>query len=100
MRKDGACVFLRDAGCSLPREVRPYYCRIFPFWVLADRITLFTPDDCLAIKEHPRTGHLLPAMGMSAKTVLEMHGRLRLAWGMPPREGMPLTETVFSRQKK
>lgn len=30
-RKDGACMFWRDTGCSI-YPVRPQQCRLYPFW--------------------------------------------------------------------
>jgi Fe-S-cluster containining protein len=30
-RPDGDCTFLGDAGCTLPGEVRPLVCRLYPW---------------------------------------------------------------------
>ena len=29
---DEKCVFLTDEGCNLPEDIRPLYCRIYPFF--------------------------------------------------------------------
>lgn len=96
---DGACVFLGPQGCMLPREARPYYCQIFPFWVSGERLTFFNVSDCLAVRESRTKLQLLEALGCSKRELKLLHGRLRLAWGLPPKEGMPLIEHAFARYK-
>ncbi len=85
----GRCVFLRASGCCLPRSVRPYYCRLFPFWVAGGRVTAFAAAGCLV----RRLGRTVPAMlallDCTEAEARDLHGRLRLAWGLPPKEGMP-----------
>ncbi len=99
-RADGSCVFLSPGGCVLPREARPHYCLVFPFWISGERITLFTPPGCLAVEESKTLQELLGKIGMSETEVRTLHGRIRLAWGLPPREGLPVLEQAFSRYKK
>jgi Fe-S-cluster containining protein len=99
-RADGSCVFLGSRGCTLPREVRPHYCLIFPFWIMGGRLTIFTPPNCLAVEECRDVVGMLQTLEMTEAEVRLLHGRLRLAWGLPPREGMPLLEQAFSRYKK
>lgn len=82
-RADGSCVFLGDAGCVLPREARPYYCLVFPFWVTKGRLTLFTPPNCLAVEECRSLREMLRIFGMSEDEVRELYGKLRAAWGLP-----------------
>lgn len=98
--KKGSCVFLKPEGCALPREARPYYCRIFPFWIYGDRLTVFTPAGCLAVKEGRSMGGIRRKLGVSEAEVRDLHGRLRLAWGLPPKEGMRFLEQSFTRYKK
>ena len=38
--REGRCKLLGPEGCLLPVESRPYYCRIFPFWVHGGRLTV------------------------------------------------------------
>jgi len=44
------CIFLTDEGCNLPLEIRPLYCRVFPFWPSIDfnNIYVLSSSDCLA----------------------------------------------------
>lgn len=88
-RADGSCRLLGKAGCVLPVEARPYYCRLFPFWILNGNITVFNYNRCEARKQVEETPEMLEIMGLTRARVFELHGRLRLAWGLPPKEGMP-----------
>lgn len=81
---DGRCTFLGPAGCRLPREARPYYCRLFPFWVSAGSIAAFMAKGCLAGSEGRTVDGMLSVMGVSRQTVRNLHGRLRMAWGLAP----------------
>jgi Fe-S-cluster containining protein len=81
---DGRCAFLGPTGCVLPREARPYYCRLFPFWVSAGAVTAFDAKGCLACDEGRSVKGMLPLLEMSRPLVLKLHGQLRLAWGMVP----------------
>lgn len=85
----GRCVFLRTDGCLLPRQVRPYYCRLFPFWVLGRRLTVIAAADCLARREGGDPAGMLHLLRCPEKMAHDLHGRLRLAWGLPPREDLP-----------
>ncbi|MCL1826929.1 MAG: hypothetical protein FWG20_02710 [Candidatus Cloacimonetes bacterium] len=45
------CVFLSDTGCTLPNDIRPVYCRIYPFFPSkqGDKyITVLSSHECLA----------------------------------------------------
>ena len=44
------CIFLKDGGCELPPEIRPIYCRLYPFWLSPDNkhIIVLSSYDCLA----------------------------------------------------
>ncbi|MEG6506177.1 YkgJ family cysteine cluster protein [Nitratidesulfovibrio sp. 1201_IL3209] len=80
----GDCAFLGAEGCRLPREVRPWYCRLFPLWMRGERITLFTPDHCVAVREGRTLASVLAAVHLTEKDVRLLFGRMRLAWGLPP----------------
>jgi Fe-S-cluster containining protein len=80
----GDCAFLSPSGCILPKEARPYYCRLFPFWVMEDDVTVFTAGYCLAVKQGKNVAGTLEATGITRKRVHELFGRLRLAWGLIP----------------
>lgn len=80
----GDCLFLGSEGCRLPREVRPWYCRIFPFWVRGGQVTMFAVPGCQAYMEARRAPAALPLYGLTDKDILLLYGQLRLAWGLPP----------------
>lgn len=62
----GNCVFLRPDGCSLDRDTRPIYCRLFPLWEFHGQLTWFTAEECLANRELPSLADMLQAMSMTA----------------------------------
>lgn len=101
---DGACVFLGSEGCALPQEARPYYCRLFPFWMEGERLSLLHVPGCLAQRTGSHGGGVrgrgvMKVLGMRESEVLTLHGRLRLAWGFPPRPGMPIPPPAFARTR-
>ncbi|MDR2051245.1 MAG: zinc/iron-chelating domain-containing protein [Deltaproteobacteria bacterium] len=78
----GDCFFLTASGCSLPREARPGFCRIFPFWVRGGELGFFEAEHCLAIRENASFVPLLRAFALTRAGVLEEYARLRRDWGM------------------
>ena len=99
-RRDGSCIFLGPQGCALPRQARPYYCRVFPFWLYGRRLTMFASHTCLASREHATPASALAALGVSEARVRELHGRLRLAWGLPPSPSMDPIPTKHTKHSK
>lgn len=83
----GTCRFLNEDGCVLHREIRPYYCRLYPFWMQGNKITVFDSATCLLRREALTIGTMLKHIGMSVEEVRDLFGRLRLAWGLPPEPG-------------
>lgn len=81
---DGACTLLGPEGCILPREARPYYCRLFPFWVCGRKVMIFTSSCCLAQRETKAFARLAEALGMTDAEIRRLHDRLRRAWGLDP----------------
>ena len=86
---EGRCRLLGPQGCTLPREVRPYYCRLYPFWFKPDGMYVFASSRCLAQNEAGTRRRLLSLFGTTEKKLKELYGRLRLAWGLGPRSGAP-----------
>jgi len=82
---DGSCVFLRPDGCALPRDARPAYCRIFPFWVQDCAIWHFALRECQAQREQRGRSALQRSFGLSNADVLDLYAILRRGWGLPPR---------------
>ena len=83
----GACRFLGPEGCEIPKEARPYYCRLFPFWMAGCDVTFFDSPTCLARREGRTLSRILAGLDMNRATVKDLYGRLRLVWGLPPRKG-------------
>lgn len=81
----GACLLLGPEGCRLPREARPYYCRLFPFWIKAGRQLYFEFKECQALRESTRGAGLLKRLGMTETGVFDLYHRLRRAWGLTGR---------------
>jgi Fe-S-cluster containining protein len=78
----GKCMFLGSGGCVIPKEARPLYCRLFPFWTdESGRITLLEVESCLAQQENKTPGKLFKTLGISQSEVRELHSQLRIAWG-------------------
>ncbi len=98
-RSNGSCALLGDAGCVLPQQVRPYYCRLFPLWTVGRQIMALGPE-CLAIRETKSINKLLGAMSLSSAKVFDLHARLRLAWGLPPKHGAPVVTLRLQREKQ
>lgn len=81
-RADGACVFLGEGGCRLPRDARPWYCLLFPAWVRGTDVTLFVQESCLVARQACSPRHGLALMGVSAETVRRLFALLLRDWGM------------------
>lgn len=94
---EGRCVFLRADGCRLPRAARPYYCRLFPFWMTDGRVTAFAAAGCLVHRQGRTVAGMLRLLEATEGQVRDLHGRLRLAWGLPPREDMPAVTPAPAR---
>jgi hypothetical protein len=78
----GACLLLGPEGCRLPREARPYYCRLFPFWIRSSRQMYFEFKECQALRESRGGAGLLKRLGMTEPGVFDLYHRLREAWGL------------------
>lgn len=85
-RENGVCYFLTEAGCRLPRDVRPWYCRLYPFWIRSGMLTMFTSTDCLVCRESINIPEALAFVDMSQKEVRRIFGQLRIAWGLDPED--------------
>jgi len=81
----GACLLLGPEGCRLPRQARPFYCRLFPFWIRSGRQLYFEFKDCLALRESRGGAGLLKRLGMTETGVFDTYHQLREAWGLTRR---------------
>lgn len=94
---DGECKLLGPEGCTLPREARPYYCRLFPLWPQRGEVMVFGAGRCLARQEAHGLNAILRLLGESKENLRHLHGRLRLAWGFRPRDGGSLFKDILNR---
>lgn len=81
---DGACVFLGEAGCILPRDIRPWYCRLFPSWMNRGAVTIFLADECLIAQKAKTPASGLFLLNTSVNEVARLYAKLREDWGLPP----------------
>ncbi len=79
---DGACVFLGEEGCRLPRSVRPWYCLLFPVWVQEDSLTWFQPKACLVAQRATGVAHVMQLVGQSAPEARQLFSCLQQDWGL------------------
>ncbi len=66
---DGKCIQLQDDGCLLPRQLRPFYCRLFPFWFLRGKLVYMANSKCLAQHETSEVKMLLKLFRAQAATL-------------------------------
>ncbi len=79
---DGQCLFLRPQGCLLPREARPWYCRLFPLWFREGKLELFAHRQCLLLREAQGVRQALQALGFDAKQTGLWYENLCRDWGL------------------
>lgn len=83
---NGDCVFLGPAGCTLERDIRPAYCRLFPLWVYKGRLTWFTSETCLAHRECNSVPAMLQAMKTGTPEVKTLFELMCAELGLRPTE--------------
>ncbi len=76
----GHCVFLGPMGCLLPGKARPLYCRLFPFWVIGDRVAFFPFDLCQAQEGARSVRKVMRRLKMNTCQILSLYHELRNAW--------------------
>ncbi|MDR3176134.1 MAG: zinc/iron-chelating domain-containing protein [Desulfovibrio sp.] len=81
LRNDGACAFLGNFGCVLPRARRPWYCLLFPVWVINHSLTLFSADNCLIVRRSGNPARAVDLMGESVAGIRRLFACLRRDWG-------------------
>lgn len=91
----GACRFLGPEGCEIPQEARPYYCRLFPFWMTGGEVIFFDAPTCLARREERTLTRMLRVLDTNKADVKDLYGRLRLVWGLPPAKGAQKVKKGF-----
>ena len=78
--KLGHCVFLGPMGCLLPGKARPFYCRLFPFWVIGGRVAFFPFDLCQAQKGTRSVKKVMMRLQVDTSQILSLYNALRGAW--------------------
>ncbi len=71
--KQNKCYFLSKEGCLLPRKIRPFFCQIYPFWVIENKIIVFNDMDCLAIKKYKSISNLLKVFKTSQDEIIFLY---------------------------
>lgn len=79
-RADGSCVFLGKNGCRLPRPSRPWYCLLFPAWMIEDSLTLFTSEHCLICQKARSPAHGAALLRQRPSRIREFHHALCRDW--------------------
>lgn len=75
-RSDGDCVFLGETGCSLPTDVRPLVCRLYPFQYNEAGITGVDGEYCPVDRVVPPGQGLVEALGMRIEDAVRWHRML------------------------
>jgi len=78
---NNSCIFLNDSGCRLPTEVRPFFCRIYPFWFLNGEPMIFQDSQCLALISHRNIPEVLLCLGTNPDELVDLHQQMCHAWG-------------------
>lgn len=78
----GKCVLLGASGCLLPRQVRPLFCKLFPFWFTGPQLQVFGYEKCLALQTVETVSDLCTAMRKEPDQLSQLYSRLRQAWGL------------------
>ena len=81
INEDGFCTLLGPEGCVLPREARPFICRLYPFWFTGHQLQVFQNPGCLALNQSRTVSGLCQQLGTSPEELRSLHGKLRQAWG-------------------
>lgn len=63
-RADGDCTFLGEAGCTLPGDVRPLVCRLYPFEYTHRGLADEDPEYCPTALVDPRGTGMVSVLGM------------------------------------
>ncbi len=79
---EGACVFLRSDGCALPREVRPWYCQLFPIWIRKGSFDRFAAAECLIAAEARTMNDVFAAVGLAPEEAKQLYLALCRDWGL------------------
>lgn len=77
-----ACVLLGSNGCTLPRDIRPHFCQIYPFWFFEYEPHVFQDSDCLALQTSNTVSEVFLSLGTNPEMLKEIHSRICQDWGL------------------
>lgn len=77
-----SCIFKEACGCILPEEVRPHFCRIYPFWFFDDEPHIFQDENCLAFEKNQTIPELLLSLGTYTDRLKQIHSNICEDWGL------------------
>ena len=80
IKNDSRCSFLTETGCLLPYDSRPWFCRIYPFWVMNGKVELFTNNQCLALLRSTDISQVYEVFNTNEEEVMELYRKLKDAW--------------------
>ncbi|MDK2921091.1 MAG: hypothetical protein PWR24_648 [Desulfonauticus sp.] len=71
------CIFLTSKGCSLKVKNRPFFCRIYPFWVINRKIVFFKDNNCFAQKKSNQVKELLKIFDYEPEYIFQLYGNYK-----------------------
>lgn len=78
----GNCLFLREDGCALPRDARPWYCQLFPVWVRKGYFDWFHAEHCLIARESRSLQDVFAAVELTRGRAGTLYLSLCRDWGL------------------
>ena len=78
--KNDACILLGNEGCILPKEIRPHFCRIYPFWFFGEEPHIFHDSDCLALRTCETIREVFLSLGTTPDQLMRIHKGIRQDW--------------------
>lgn len=78
LEENGDCCFLGPEGCRLPRQARPLYCRLYPFFINQHgRLMVLSSPACLAQRGARSWREALKRLDQDEARVRELFARLQ-----------------------
>lgn len=77
-----ACTLLGINGCVLPKEIRPHFCRIYPFWFFEDEPHIFQDSDCLALESSNTIAEVFLSLGTNPEFLKQIYSQILQDWGL------------------
>lgn len=78
--ESGACAFLGENGCRIPRQARPWYCQSYPGWIYNNELTLFENEKCLVATHSNSPLRGISKLGMIPQDIRFFYDALLRDW--------------------